>query len=98
MVRARSGGGVWDAGCGTRPNARLARVGEGMVTCVAPGTTVVTGPPGRTSAARRALNVQVTPATGVKAIITPDRARARQGDVIRFALTVKDAGGQTIQG
>ena len=38
------------------------------------------------------------PSAGVTATITPERARARQGDVVRFALTVKDARGQTITG
>jgi hypothetical protein len=87
-----------DAITWTSSNPRVARVSDGIVTAVSPGSTVITAAAGSNTSARTTLNLQVVSATGVTATITPDRARARQGDVIRFALTVKDAGGQTIQG
>ena len=42
--------------------------------------------------------MQVISSAGVTATINPDRARGRQGDVVRFAVTVKDSRGQTITG
>src|SRR5688572_8720679 len=97
-VLAATGDAREDAVAWTSSNPRVARVADGVVTAVAPGTTVVTAVAGSNSAARAVLNVQVIPATGVTATITPERTRARQGDVVRFALTVKDGSGQTIRG
>ena len=79
-------------------NARVARVVDGVVTAVAPGTTSITARAGAAVGALATIAVQVIPSAGVTASITPDRTRARQGDVVRFALTVKDARGQTITG
>ena len=97
-VLAATGDAREDAVTWTSSNPRVARVADGVVTAVAPGTTVVTAVAGSNSAARAVLNVQVIPATGVTATIAPERTRARQGDVVRFALTVKDGSGQTIRG
>jgi hypothetical protein len=79
-------------------NAGVARVADGVVTAVAPGTTSITARSGAAPGTLATIAVQVIPSAGVTASITPDRARARQGDVVRFALTVKDARGQTITG
>jgi hypothetical protein len=79
-------------------NARVARVVDGVVTAVAAGTTAITARAGSGGSAVASIPVQVLPSAGVTASITPDRTRARQGDVVRFALTVKDARGQTITG
>jgi hypothetical protein len=79
-------------------NARVVRVTDGVVTAVAPGTAVVTARAATNTNAQANLNIQVIPSGGVTATITPERARARQGDVVRFSLTVKDARGATITG
>jgi hypothetical protein len=84
-----------DAVTWTSSNARVVRVADGVLTAVTPGTATVTV---RAGGASEAATVQVIPSAGVTATITPERARARQGDVIRFAVTVKDARGQTISG
>jgi len=97
-VLAASGDAREDAVVWTSSNARVARVADGVVTAVAPGTAIVTAAATSNGSVRTAMNVQVMSATGVTAAITPERTRARQGDVVRFALTVKDANGQTIRG
>jgi len=87
-----------DAISWTSSNPRVARVADGVVNAVAPGSASISARAGTASAAEATVNLQVIPSAGVTATITPDRARARQGDVVRFALTVKDARGQTITG
>lgn len=76
-------------------NPRVATVVDGMLSAVGPGTALVTV---RAGGAETSRSVQVLPGAGVTAAITPAASRARQGDVVRFALTVKDARGQAITG
>ncbi len=84
-----------DAVAWTSSNPRVVRVVAGVLTAVSAGSATVTA---RAGAATQAAAIQVIPSTGVTASIAPERARARQGDVVRFAVTVKDAKGQTISG
>jgi hypothetical protein len=79
-------------------NARVVRVTDGVLTAVAPGTAVVTARAATNANAQATMNIQVIPSAGVTASLTPERVRARQGDVVRFSLTVKDARGATITG
>jgi hypothetical protein len=72
------------------------RVADGMVTAVAPGSATITARSG--SVAVAALMAQVIPSVGVTVSISPARVSARQGDVIRFAVDVRDARGQRITG
>ena len=69
--------------------------GDGVVTALAPGRATVTATAGR---AREAVALQVigTPIASVS--LTPDRVSARQGDVVRFSATARDAGGRPISG
>ena len=73
----------------------VARVVDGVITAVAPGATFITG---RSGGAVANMRIEVLPATGVTVTITPARVSARQGDVLRFALDVRDARGQRITG
>jgi hypothetical protein len=82
-----------DAVTWTSAAPAVVRVADGVLTAVAPGTAVVTGRSGRASAS---MNIQVIPAAGVTVSISPARISARQGDVLRFALDVRDARGQRI--
>ncbi|MEP6691730.1 MAG: Ig-like domain-containing protein [Gemmatimonadaceae bacterium] len=74
----------------------VARVGEdGMVHAVGAGRATISaraGPAGAT------MDVQVVANTIATIALTPERATARQGDVIRFSATAKDAGGKVIAG
>jgi hypothetical protein len=97
-VLSASGDARDDVVAWTSANPRVARVTDGTVVAVTPGTTVLTAAAGPGSSVQTAMNLQVIPASGVTATIAPERARARQGDVVRFVLTVKDARGQTING
>jgi hypothetical protein len=76
-------------------NPAIVRVTDGLLTAIAPGRTTVTA---RAANARAELSVQVVPNTGVTVSLTPERTQARQGDVVRFAVTVKDARGAPIAG
>jgi hypothetical protein len=69
--------------------------GDGVVTALAPGRATVTATAGR---AREAVALQVigTPIASVS--LTPERVSARQGDVVRFSATARDAGGRPIPG
>src|SRR5687767_15141010 len=82
----------------TSSNAAIARVSDGTVTAVAPGSAVITARAASGTNAEAKLSLQVVPSAGVTATIAPERTKARQGDVVRFAVTVKDARGQTITG
>jgi hypothetical protein len=82
----------------TSSNAAVVRVADGVVTAVAPGAATITARAASGTNAETRIPLQVVPAAGVSATITPDKASARQGDVVRFAVTVKDARGQTITG
>ncbi|MBK8249978.1 MAG: Ig-like domain-containing protein [Gemmatimonadetes bacterium] len=76
-------------------NPRVASVTDGLLAAVGPGTATLTV---RAGTAETNRTVQVLPSTGVTATLAPTTVRARQGDVVRFALTVKDARGQAITG
>jgi Big-like domain-containing protein len=76
-------------------SAAVVRVADGVLTALSPGTATITA---RASNATSAVAVQVISSTGVTASINPNRANARQGDVVRFAVTVKGSRGQTITG
>jgi hypothetical protein len=71
------------------------RVSDGVLTAVAPGSATITATAG---SARTTLTVQVVPSAGVTMELTPSRSQARQGDVVRFRATVKDARGNAIDG
>ena len=71
-------------------NPSAIRVADGLITAVGPGNATITA---RAGAAQATVALQVIPSAGVSVDITPARAQGRQGDVIRFAITVKDARG-----
>ena len=79
-------------------NPAVVRVADGVVTAVAPGSAVVSARAASGTNVETRLPVQVIASAGVTATIAPEKAAARQGDVVRFAVTVKDARGQTIAG
>ncbi len=66
---------------------------DGMLTAVAPGRATVTVSAGKAS---KVFAVQVVPNTIVSLELTPSRTRARQGDLLRFAVTAKDAAGRHV--
>jgi hypothetical protein len=96
VVLAASGDERDDAVTWTTSNPAVLRVVDGMVTAVAPGYATVTARSGPVAAAT--LSAQVIPSAGVTVSISPTRVSARQGDVIRFAVDVRDARGQRITG
>ena len=74
----------------------VARVGpDGMITAVGAGSAVITA---SAASARESLPVQVVAAEVASISITPARPQARTGDVLRFKLAVRDAGGNEITG
>ena len=73
----------------------VVRVTDGLLTAVGPGNATIAA---RAGAAQATFNVQAVPSSGVTVALTPARTQARQGDVIRFNLTVKDARGAPITG
>jgi len=87
-----------DAIAWTSANPSVARVTDGVVVAVGAGTTAITARAGTGTRATTTIPLTVIPSSGVTASITPERTRARQGDVVRFALSVKDARGQTLTG
>ncbi len=95
MVLSASGDERDDAVTWASSNPAVLRVADGMVTAVGPGTATITA---RAGAAAGTLTAQVIPATGVTVNISPLRVSARQGDVIRFAVEVRDQRGQPING
>jgi len=76
-------------------SAAIVRVADGVLTALSPGSATITARSGNVTST---ANVQVISSNGVTASINPNRAKARQGDVVRFAVTVKDSRGQTITG
>ncbi len=75
--------------------ARLRISAEGVATAVAPGAVTITA--GAGSAAEQ-LAVEVVPNTIASLDLTPSTVEARQGDVVNFQVTAKDAAGRTISG
>jgi hypothetical protein len=84
-----------DAPTWTTSNAAAVRVSDGVMTAVGAGRATITA---RSGSAQAALSVLVVPNNGVTVEISPARSQGRQGDVIRFALAVKDARGTAITG
>jgi hypothetical protein len=76
-------------------NPAVLRVSGGLATAVGPGTTTVTA---RSGAATETRSIQVIPATGLTVNLSPSRLNARQGDVVRFSVDVRDARGQRVSG
>jgi hypothetical protein len=75
---------------------RVASIGsDGMLRAVAAGRASITVSSGN---AKQTLDVQVLPDNIASLELTPARPRARQGDLLRFQLTAKDAAGRTITG
>jgi hypothetical protein len=74
---------------------RLRVSADGVATALAPGTATVTATVG--SATER-LPIEVLATRIASLDVTPSSAEARQGDVISFKVTAKDAAGRTIQG
>lgn len=68
---------------------------DGMIAGVAPGRATVTVSAGKAS---KVLAIQVVPNNIASIELTPARTPARQGDVLRFAVTAKDASGRSITG
>ena len=74
----------------------VVRVSEsGLLTAVAAGRARVTAVAG---SAERAMELAVISGAGASVTVTPSSTSARQGDVLRFAVQVKDAAGKTIEG
>jgi hypothetical protein len=74
---------------------RVATVTDGLVRAVAPGRASIVV---ATGSLTDSVSVQVIENVGLAVQLTPERPRARQGDVIRFAATVRDARGMEIAG
>jgi hypothetical protein len=74
----------------------VVRVDErGLAAALAPGRATLSAVAG---AATGSLDVTVLNVTGARVTLTPATATARQGDVLRFAVQVRDASGRTIDG
>ncbi len=74
----------------------IVRVSEGgLVSAVVPGRARVSAVSG---SAEKGFDVTVVSGNGATVTVTPASASARQGDVLRFAVQVKDAAGKTIEG
>jgi hypothetical protein len=74
----------------------IARVGsDGLVTAVGPGRATVTAGAGSASAQ---FTVTVIADAIASVVVTPATAQARTGDVIRFALEMRDRAGAPITG
>ena len=97
-ARSATGDAREDAISWSSSNAAAVRVADGVLTAVAPGSATITARAASGQGAVAKINVQVISSAGVTASLTPDRSQARQGDVVRFALSVKDARGQAITG
>jgi len=94
-VLSAAGDGRDDAVMWASSSAAIVRVADGVLTALSPGSATITARSGNVTST---ANVQVISSNGVTASINPNRAKARQGDVVRFAVTVKDSRGQTITG
>jgi hypothetical protein len=94
-VLTASGDARDDAVTWASSNRAVLRVADGMVTAVAPGTATITA---RAGAATGTLSAQVISSTGVTMTVSPARVTARQGDVVRFSVDVRDRRGQRITG
>jgi hypothetical protein len=84
-----------DAVTWTSSNPAVLRMSGGVATAVSPGTATVTA---RAGAASETRSIQVIPATGLTVNLSPSRLNARQGDVVRFSVDVRDARGKRVSG
>jgi len=76
--------------------ASTARItSDGVVTALAPGRAVITA---STNGVSETVDIQVVANTIASVEITPGRAEAREGDVVRFTAVAKDASGRPITG
>jgi hypothetical protein len=73
----------------------VAGVEGGVVAGRAPGTATIRA---RAGAAEAAFQVTIVPNTIATVEVTPSARRARQGDVVRFTATPRDARGRVITG
>jgi len=74
----------------------VARVdADGILTAVSPGKATLTAQAG---SARGSRAVEVLPGTLTALAISPAKPKARQGDVIRFKVSAKDAAGNAVTG
>ncbi|MEW5918028.1 MAG: Ig-like domain-containing protein [Gemmatimonadota bacterium] len=76
-------------------NNSVVRVADGLLSGIAPGSATVSA---RVGSVQSTVAVQVLSSTGVTVELAPSRSQGRQGDVIRFTASVKDARGATISG
>jgi hypothetical protein len=74
---------------------RLRVSADGVAAAVAPGSATISATAG---GATEQLAIEIVPNTIASLEVTPSSAEARQGDVISFKVTAKDARGRTIQG
>lgn len=75
-------------------NPRVATVNAaGLITAVGSGSTTITASVGSVSAT---MPVRVAPGSLASLTLTPSNVDARAGDVLRFAVTAKDAAGKVI--
>jgi len=68
---------------------------DGVLTGVAAGRATISATAG---AARSTLTVQVVPSSVTQLAIAPSRPTTRQGDVVRFSVTARDAQGAPVSG
>ena len=74
----------------------VAQVGrDGSVVALSPGTATITAASG---SARATIKVEVTSSIIASLALSPTQPNARTGDVVRFALSAKDASGKEITG
>jgi hypothetical protein len=86
----RSDRATWTS---SAPN--VARVEGGVLVGLAPGTATLRASAG---AAAATFIVNVVPNSITTIEIAPSASRVRQGDVVRFTATAKDAGGRAVTG
>ena len=68
---------------------------DGMLTAVAAGKTTLTAQAGT---ARATKSIEVVGGALTSVAITPTKPRARQGDVVRFKVSARDAAGRHVAG
>ena len=94
-VLTATGDARTDAVAWSSSNPGAVRVSDGLMTAVAAGRATVSA---RAGGAQSSVELQVVPSSGVTVQLSPQRTQARQGDVVRFALRVADAGGAPLTG
>lgn len=94
-VLTASGDARDDAVTWLSSDSAVVRVSDGVLTAVRPGAATITA---RTGNASGAVTTQVIASAGVTATLSPELAHGSTGDVIRFALSVRDARGAPVTG